>query len=95
MMGIKNNRIKKIVGANSSFLSIINGNSIIDVTFVEQKQVIRNAMVAHRNVPKFVTSSGISRSKPPFSLQLCSIIAKDKKAMLFLNLVVNTVIDLH
>lgn len=94
-MGMENNSIKKRISASFLLVSIINGNSIIDITFVVKEQTITNDMVANRNVQKLVTSPGISRSKPPLSLQLCSIIAKDKNAMLFLNIVVSSVIGSH
>lgn len=94
-MGMENNSIKKRISASFLLVSIINGNSIIDITFVVKEQTITNDMVANRNVQKLVTSPGISRSKPPLSLQLCSIIAKDKNAMLFLNFVVSSVIGSH
>lgn len=94
-MGMENNSIKKRISASFLLVSIINGNSIIDITFVVKEQTITNDMVANRNVQKLVTSPGISRSKPPLSLQLCSIIAKDKNAMLFLNFVGNSVIGSH
>lgn len=94
-MGIKKNRISKRVSASFALLPINNRDSNNEITAVVKEQTIGNDKVAHRNVQKLFTSSGISRSKPPLLLQLCSIIAKDKKAMLFLNFVVNSVIGSH